>query len=182
MRALLEFLLREPIVALFLIGGLFQLLGQVLNRKNRRPTRSQRAPGGPSAPSPRRPQPTAEEIAADMRRILRMEPTPAPKPAPRPVPRREVVLPEKPPEPLRPKSLGGFTVHGEPHVGDRIQQRKAPASGAVGKSALGDLGGRTIARSGRVRRSSHLVDLTNLQRAIVLREILDRPIGLRGFD
>ena len=56
-------------------------------------------------------------------------------------------------------------------------------SGAVGRSSLGGLGGRSRSRVGKsVRTGSRLVDTHDMVRAIVMREILDKPLGLRGLD
>ena len=102
------------------------------------------------------------------------------KPAPPPLPRRSVVRPEAPPTPLRPRELGRVSVHVAPKVGNEMQQRKAPATGAVGAHALGTLGGRDPQRRNRPRREgSTLVDLHDLPRAVVLREIFDLPLSLR---
>jgi hypothetical protein len=147
----------------------------------------------PAEPPPRprpRAQPTQEEVAAEMRRILGLDPGAPPRrleaaeePAPPRPPRREPLAGDRPPEPLRTSTLGQLTVQVDPHVGGGILQRRAPISGSVGAQQLGMLGGRTrvLARGGR-RGASPLVDLSNLPRAIVLREILDRPLGLRDLD
>lgn len=102
------------------------------------------------------------------------------KPAPPPLPRRSVIRPEAPPTPLRPRDLGRMPVHVAPQVGAGMQQRKGPATGAVGAHALGTLGGRDEQRRARPRRAgSPLVDLHDLPRAVVLREIFDLPLSLR---
>jgi hypothetical protein len=126
---------------------------------------------------------TQEEVAAEMRRILGMEPAP-PRTAPPPPPRREARSPEKPPQPLQPRTLGQLAVHVDPHVGEKIRGLKAPASGAVGRSELGQLGGRGRERQRRAfRHGASVVDLDHLTRAIVMREILDPPLALRpSFD
>jgi len=191
MQQLIKFLLEHPIIALFVLGAVFQTIGQARTktttrgRTGSRPQRQQ-APAQRSAPGAGRP--TEEEIAAEMRRILGMEPrsaaqrAPAPRPAPRQVaPPREAAT-ERSPEPLRTQALGKLAVQVDPHVGQRIEQRRAPVSGAVGGSELGKLGGRVAPRRLRSRAGAHLVDLTSLPRAIVLREILDRPLALRQLD
>ena len=70
----------------------------------------------------------------------------------------------------------------ESHVGEGIQDRLGPMSGGVGKTALGGLGGRAREKVSRgVQRGSRLVDVHDMARAIVMREILDKPVGLRDL-
>jgi hypothetical protein len=223
MQKFIDLLLREPLLLVILAGWVFGILGRVMSKvakAQREQAQRQRqaggAPTGQAAPTPRAPAaqrvplerraperrapaaprqrgPTAEEVAAEMRRILGLEPEAAEERASaerapveplsgRPE-RAEPMSSEKAPEPLRPSKLGQLAVQVDPHVGARIQQRRAPVSGAVGAQQLGMLGGRTptMARSMR-RGASALIDLSNLPRAIVLREILDRPLGLRDLE
>ena len=89
---------------------------------------------------------------------------------------------EPPPRPLQTSALGTVGVRVDPHVGERMEQRRAPMSGSIGATDIGLLGGRTPGRAGRTtRRTAHLVDLQNLPRAIVLTEILGPPLALRDF-
>src|SRR5262245_22160131 len=111
MQQLIRFLLDNPIIGLLVLGALFQMIGQTREKAAARGRAAQRtrraaAPAQPKAAESGRP--SEEEIAAEMRRILGMEPrpaparAPAPAPAPRPAPRpvvRETAA-EKPPEPL----------------------------------------------------------------------------------
>lgn len=93
---------------------------------------------------------------------------------------RSIIKPERPPQPLRPRELGRVPSHVAPHVGEAMQQRKAPTSGAGVAKELGMLGGRSAERRSRERRpGSALVDLHNLPQAIVGREIFDLPLSLR---
>jgi hypothetical protein len=88
----------------------------------------------------------------------------------------------------RPPSFGPGATFGklasqfEPHVGEGIQRRATPATGAVGRDALGTLGGRTAARGTRRRAYHGLVDLHDLKRAFVLMEVLGKPLALRELD
>lgn len=185
MGQLIEFILRNPLVALVLLGAVFQVLGKMLNKAGSGAANRRRAPSPPPSPGarPRQGRPSEADIAAEMRRILGMEPqAPAPVHRPQAPLRRDVAMPEKPPEPLRMQTMGNLGKKIEPHVGERMGQRRAPISGAVGAQQLGSLGGRVTARSRGLRTGAHLVDLSNLPRAIVLREIFDKPLGLRGFD
>jgi hypothetical protein len=148
-------------------------------------------------PEPERPAPVERPTQAEPRRVadrdldleapaevsaappVRREPVPR-RAEPLPPRRRSVVRPEAPPAPLRPRELGRVSVHVAPQVGLDMQQRKAPASGAVGAHSLGTLGGREQQRRNRPRRSgATLVDLHDLPRAVVLREIFDLPLALR---
>ena len=70
----------------------------------------------------------------------------------------------------------------DPTVGERIQDRRGPMSGGVGQTTLGGLGGRTRAQTVRgPMRGSRLVDVRDMARAIVMREILDPPVGMRDL-
>ena len=71
-----------------------------------------------------------------------------------------------------------------PGLGERIQDRRGPMSGTVGQTVLGGLGGRTRAKAKVGRgpmRGSRLVDVRDMARAIVMREILDPPVGMRDL-
>ncbi len=183
MQELIALLLRQPVLAVFLIGVIVQVLGKVLGRSPSAKPASRR-PAGPAPTARPARRPTESEIAAEMRRILGMEPksaaTPPPRPATPPALPRAVV--EKPPEPLRPTTFDTLRPRFGTQVGANLDKRRAPTSNTVGAQQLGSLGGRVAPRTRRTRGGSHLVDLGNLPRAIVLREILDRPLGLRDFD
>src|SRR5437870_3527404 len=62
--------------------------------------------------------------------------------------------------PLPPHQLCNVTVDVAPHVGEAMQKRKTPATGAVGAHALGTLGGSAAGpRRAARRHGSSLVDL-----------------------
>jgi len=187
-RQLIEQLLQNPgLVLLGLVWIVASIAGSI-QRVKRQQQRTQ-SPLPPSEDAAgRRPTPTAEEIAAEMRRALGLDPKPQPqqqapkKPQPRPEPRRVPIATggERPPQPLQPRELGKVTTHVSSHVGERLEQRRDPQSGAVGAQQLGTLGGRAATRGRRGREGgSELVDLHDLPRAIVLREIFDQPLSLR---
>lgn len=184
MRDLIDYLFRHPLLLVLLLGWAASAVGGILKRAAKGGAARRQAPPAASRPSPaagRRP--SAEEVAAEMRRILGMEPAapaPAPaRPAPRPVVRNDAP-PELPPQPLRIETeRRRLATQVESHVGERLQQRQGPQSGAVGREALGRLGGRVHERGAMRRGGSHLVDLSDLKRAFVLREVLDRPLALR---
>ncbi len=177
---LLELLFREPLLLILLLGWIVGGLGKLMQQKKKGPAAAPRSKARPA----RAPARSPEEIAAEMRRLLGMEPAPRQKPAAAPpqVPAAREAFAERPPEPLRPATLGRVEVHVDPHVGERMQQRRAPSSGGVARRELGTLGGRTVAarQLGPARKS--LVDLSDLKRAVVLREILDAPRALRDWD
>jgi hypothetical protein len=181
---LIELLFREPLLLILLLGWIVGGLGKLMQQKKK----GAAAAGRPKARPVQRPVApqarTPEQVAAEMRRLLGMEPAPRQKPAAAPpqVPAAREAFAERPPEPLRPATLGRVEVHVDPHVGERMQQRRAPSSGGVARRELGTLGGRTVAarQLGPARKS--LVDLSDLKRAVVLREILDAPRALRDWD
>jgi hypothetical protein len=147
--------------------------------------------GGPAAPQrvpapAARREPTPHSFDADAEEEVREVTV---REEPRAVPVRNAEPPALPqrsaptsyaPRPFVPSTLGRVPVQVQPHVGESMQRRSAPASGAVATTRLGELGGRgpaeTRRRSGR---PGALVDLTDLRSAIVLREVLDRPLALR---
>ena len=190
MRQLFEFLRQNPLIALIVIGWIFSAVGGAITKARRQAAQQAKRPprGGSRAPAP--PQraagrPSPEQVAAEMRRILGMEEPPRPlpqRPAPPAAPRPssfEAPSPERAPTPLQPSTLGRLPVHVDPHVGDRIEKRQAPATGAVGAQVLGGLGGRAAQVGRRRRMASSLVDLHDLPRALVMREVLDQPLSLR---
>lgn len=196
---LLGRLLREPLVLLLLVSWVLGGLGKILQAKKKRDeyARRRREAAGtfgsqPEIDEPQRPRRrTPEEVAADMRRMLGMDPAPAlrpaqPKPQARPEtePRqREAAEGDRGPQPVRLSQLGRVDIHVDPHVGEKVQRRAAPTSGGVASHELGTLGGRQHQRAAvTAQRARGLVDLSDLSRAFVLREILDEPRALRGWD
>lgn len=133
---------------------------------------------------------SADEVAAEMRRILGMEEAqekaPARGPAARPEPlgaRRDVAEPERAPRPVMPSTAARtLDVHVDPHVGDKIKERHlAPGRAGLGKvREIGTLGGRAHEIRGPRRRIGARYSLADLKTAIVLNEILGPPLALRG--
>jgi hypothetical protein len=197
MNRLLDFLFANPLIAIIVLGWLLGAIGKMMKSTAEQAQRSRRnGPTEGSAPAPKpiaRPakaRPSPEEIAAEMRRVLGLDdPKEAQRPvaaSPRPAEpvRRESVAPagvEPPPKPLPSVSLAHLQTRVDPHVGERMQGRRGPSSGSVGRSVLGTLGGRSGNRQVEsLRTSSRLVDLRDMAKALVLKEILDEPVGLRG--
>lgn len=206
MNRLLSFLFENPILLVVVGLWIAGVVGNVVKAAQRRqqqgggggdrqePMRRERAPAE-DAPAQR----SADDVAREMRRILGMEEPVAaepqetepvrPRPAPRPAPvvRRDVALPERPPAPARPTTqTRRLPKHADSHVGERMQHRHGPQSGRVGHKeqgkGLGSLGGRVHEALGPQRERRRLVDLTDLQRAFVMSEILGKPLALRRPD
>ncbi|MBL8722879.1 MAG: hypothetical protein JNK49_02480 [Planctomycetes bacterium] len=177
MGRLIQFLVEHPVLLFVLAAWLFGGIGKIGKAAQR--ARSATAPKA----GPRAGQRSAEEVAAEMRRILGMDDAEAaperPAPVSTPAP-REVVAPEPPPQPLATALPRWQPATVTTHVGEGIERRQAPASGRVGASQdLGALGGRTLA-AGRVRRAdASLVDLADLKRVLVMNEVLGPPLALR---
>lgn len=189
-------LLREPLVLLLLLSWVGGLVTKVLQAKKKRDAARPRLDQEleEQAARPSRGRRTPEEVAAEMRRLLGMDPAPArpvpaaPKPpAVAPVSRR-IVREEnregdRGSEPMRVSQLGKVATHVDPHVGEGVQRRAAPMSGGVAAHELGTLGGRSHAATvSRAQTARRLLDLSDLSRAFVLREVLDAPRALRGWD
>lgn len=142
----------------------------------------------PPTPAGRGRPMTQEEAIAEMRRILageapagRPEPKPQPRPEPRPEPRRQRPMRQEPAsgDAARGGRLSQMEVHVDPHVGERMQRRQSPSSGRVGHTGLGGLGGREKRAGPRRAARVGLLDLDDLKRAIVVREVLGPPVALR---
>jgi cytoskeletal protein RodZ len=197
MHFIIEMLRSQPILILVLsvwIIGAISNAVQQQRRQQQKQKKQQPEKMSQQRPAPRRP--TAEEVAAEMRRALGLDPKPEKAPAKPPArsPRPPDVRP--PPRPVAPapvsplpRALSKVEARA-PSVGERMEARPAPASGAVGAQApgsqslgtqsLGSLGGRAGARAARrPRGGSALVDLRDLPRAFVMREVLDPPLALR---
>lgn len=194
-------LLREPLVLVVLVSWIAGGIGKVLQAKKKRDAALSRGRSPIERPdrdrddarkSGRR---SPEEVAAEMRRLLGMDrpaagtPPPQTRPqpirpvTPPPVPqRREATEGDRGTQPMRPSQIGKVTTHVDPHVGEGVQRRAAPMSGGVAAHELGTLGGRShLAGRRRAQSARGLVDLSDLSRAIVLREILDAPRALRPW-
>jgi hypothetical protein len=207
MDKLLELLLKNPIIAIFVVIWIAGSVGNVLKAKKRAETARRRRPGPAPSPQQLAPQPapvsrpgpatsrgrlansqaqTPEEIAREMRRILGLEDAPPPpKPAAAPPP------PEPPAPPrLRPAlaslkdDTDRYSSRVDPHVGERIRDRHMAATKvgqpSRGRGAIGNLGGR-VAKKVQTRREGSRYAMEDLRKAIVINEILSPPVGLRDF-
>lgn len=67
----------------------------------------------------------------------------------------------------------------DPHVGEALERRRAPVSGAVGRSNLGSLGGRARPRRRKPRAFRDLIQTENLPAMLIAQEILAAPVSLR---
>lgn len=187
---ILRLLFEHPYVVGLLAVWLVGIVGKSVQKKQAAEAARRRREGPVEAveATGRRPR-TPEEVAAEMRRILGMDAPrhaqSAPAPTARPLvatPRREATEGDVGPTPLRPGRLGNVEIHVDPHVGESVQRRAAPVSGQVAGQALGTLGGRTTATRATAGVRRRMVLLDDLRRAIVMREVLDEPRGLRGWD
>ena len=204
MDKLLRILFDHPYLILILlawIGGAVANVAKAAKKAKERAETQRRMPqageartaGVPADPAKR----SAEDVAAEMRRILGMEgPLPRPKRAPRvpveaadeaspPPPRRirrEVVEPERPPAPVAPVTQSrALEIHVDPRVGDSIKGRHLDASrrGFHKAGEMGSLGGRVHEAVGLGRVQKRRFPLDDLKTAFVLSEILGPPVALR---
>lgn len=162
-------------------------------RPAQRPTQppTQRAAQRPTRPADMRPTPragpTAEEIAAEIRRVMGMEEAPRPAPARQPQPSapKPAPVPEEPASHFEhfAEDVGGLRSQVDPHVGQGVSARHAPMSGAVGSSRLGSLGGGLTPQvKRRVERRVRRFDLSDPAAVLVTLEILGKPRALRDFE
>ena len=152
-------------------------------------------------------KPSADDVAAEMRRILGMDapkakpqqstssrqPTgnarssqqlqpqalsqPMPSQAAQPIP----LVPDAQTKTRR--AVGDFQTQVDPHVGEKMQARGGPSSGRVGMNQLGGLGGRSAGvRKPTRRKASRFVDLRDMAKVFVLKEVFDKPVGMRDMD
>jgi len=190
MGRLLAFLFENPIILFALAAWVFGAIGKASTKAARRatppapPTR-QPARQQVSASDGRSPDRRAEEIAAEMRRLLGMEEPAAAPPPPRPM-RRDVVEPERPPVPLQVVTRERRLPRQEQsHVGESLQQRYLPESKPIrgkhtmGGHTMGGLGGRNEAHAEIVVARSRLVGVGDLKRALVMAEVLGKPLAMR---
>ena len=188
MDRLFEFLRSNPIVVFVLLAWLAGMIGNVVKAAGKARERTARQRGPAANAAPRAPQAggapagrrSADDIAAEMRRLPGLEPE-APQPvttAEPPVPpiRRRLVEVERPPTPVAPAPRRQLEIHVDPHVGEAMAQRRPqPRPRAPG---FGSLGGRVHAPT-RSREAAHRFPLDDLKSAFVLSEILGPPVGLR---
>lgn len=196
MSPLLRFLFDNPILIFILVAWVVGAIGNAAKaakkaqqRQGGTPPRA-RPPAARPASGPR----SAEEVAAEIRRALGLDPTPTPpqprppvRVEPQPVVRRNVVAPERPPAPVVPTTQNRrLEIHVEPHVGEAMarqatvgQWRSSLRAGGTTQSAMGQLGGGRELAPRRASRASSRFALGDLGRAVVLTEILGAPLALR---
>lgn len=186
MNRIIQLLWEQPFLALLLIGWLLGAVGGVLKRSARRaadrrqreqapsPSQSQSLPA-----SPQRRRPSSEEVAAEMRRILGMDP-PA---RAQPVPQRRVPPPAPPVR--RPVVAAPTVVVPPPKPVSRIGElqarleREDSRAGNLGSRDIGTLGGRGTLRQQLRHSSAGLINLNDLPRQFVMMEVLGKPLALR---
>lgn len=212
MRRLFQFLFDNPILLFIVVAWVAGAIGNILKASKKARGASGGAP--PVSPPPRRApvQPgrrSPEDIAAEMRRILGLDPD-APPRSPKPqraeAPRTSAPRTTGQSEPVRRAPLASqvakaappplpsqaplspnerrLDIHVDPHVGEGIQHRHLgkPRQGLrETQTQLGGLGRRTS--EPRPRRSAATrYPLTDLKRIMVLNEILGPPLALRRDD
>jgi len=219
MGTLWDLLRDNPILLFVLLAWVAGAVGNVLRSQKKAkeqaaPRRASRTPSDTAAPSaagkraPSSPRPvasapppapaagqgskSADEVAAEMRRILGLdvEVTPVetrPTPPIQREPVRKPPAPERPPTPLSPTVASqSLDLHIDPHVGESIATRSAPRSGRVGTHdrEWGTLGGRrrdTVVALVQDD-ADRLIDLSDLKRTLLGAEILGPPLALREWD
>lgn len=156
-----------------------RILGEMQSGSAPAPVRSEEPPPVPRREA--RPHSFDEDTEEEVREVAaREEPRTVPVRASEPPP-----LPQRgssgafAPRPFVPSTLGRVPVQVQSHVGEAMQRRATPASGAVAATQLGGLGGRGPATVRRRKGGTETVDLSDLRSAIILREVLDRPLALR---
>lgn len=186
MDRLLEFLRQNPILLFVAVAWIAGMIGNIGRMRKQR---QNRAPGRSPAPAPvRRSEPnapatpSAEQIAAEMRRILReaeqRTAPPAEAPRPAPVVQRNRVEPERAPVPVVPTTqTRKLPTHVDPHVGEQLAQRHVKTTGP--SRELGSLGGRSQHKVVRQEEEKRFA-LKDLKRAFVLSEILGPPLARRS--
>ncbi len=203
MRDLLRFLFENPILLFIVVAWIAGAIGNAV--KAARKQQRQQQPAPPVRTRPAAPQAgprTADEVAAEIRRALGLDPpqapprpAPPPTPAPRPVApppaparpaawpevsRREAPSPERPPTPVVPTTQARkLEMHVVPHVGEQIQRRAAVKPATAAPRGIGELGGRSTAPARRAAGGSSRYALDDLKRAFVLAEILGPPLASR---
>lgn len=187
MGRLLEFLQQNPILLFVAVAWIAGMIGNIGRMRKQRQNRSPapRPDPRPAAESVRRSEPnapSADQIAAEMRRILReaeqrsAPSTEAPRPAP--VVQRNRVEPERAPVPVVPTTQARkLQTHVDPHVGEQLAQRHVRTTGP--SRELGSLGGRGQQRVARSEDEKRFA-LKDLKRAFVLSEILGPPLARRS--
>lgn len=189
MRRLIDFLLQNPILLFVAVAWIAGMIGNIGRMRKQRQNRSTARPPAPepvrrsepnAAPAPS--SPSAEQIAAEMRRILReaeqRTAPPAEAPRPAPVVLRNRVEPERAPLPVVPTTqTRKLPTHVDPHVGELLAQRHVKTTGP--SRELGSLGGRSQQRAVQHVELKRYA-LKDLKRAFVLSEILGPPLARRS--
>lgn len=205
MRHLIELLLQNPWLLLIIVPWLLGAVGKVLGGAGKQATKAaeaareearrrlrqgveRRSPEAEEAERgaepPQRRRITQAEAMAEMRRLLGTQPGHDAGTISREEQRQHQVA-VVPAEGSRlsgekQRRLGQVDVHVDPHVGEALQQRRTPASGRVGQADLGTLGGRTAAQAQTVTRTRRgLVDVHDIKRMLIMREVLGPPLALR---
>jgi len=203
-RNLIELVFQHPVVLLvvgvWLVGVVGKVLGGVGKQasqaaqaareeaRRRLQQRSERSElektEAKEEPPPRR-RITQEEALSEMRRLLGTGPKhgslTGTTSAEEERQHKMVVVPAEAPRRSgdKQRGLGKVEVHVDPHVGEALQQRRAPASGRVGQTDLGTLGGRAAQSQAVTRVRRGLVDVHDLKRMLIMREVLGPPLALR---
>ena len=203
MNWIFRLLQEQPFLALLLLGWLLSAVAGAVKKAGKRAEAARKGQTPPSAaqprsaeppwpqpqarpqppPRPQRRQPSSEEVAAEMRRILGMEAPPAqrrkaPAPPPPVVQTPQVRRPVLTPPTITAAPLSKLSEL-EKHLGASIESRQLSASGSIGATQLGSLGGRASERQTQRRAAAGLVSLDDLPRLLVMAEVLGKPLALR---
>lgn len=192
MNRLLRLLFDNPVLIFILFAWVAGVIGNIAKGRARARARGGASPGAAGAPTRTAPPPvqrsqapnrTAEEVAAEMRRVLGLDPQPTSPPRrsiapPQPPPITDRVERERPPAIMRPTAQSRhLDLHAASHVGQQMARRSVSPS-TVGERDLGGLGGRV--HEGPLQRTiSTRYPLNDLKRMFVMMEILGRPLALR---
>jgi hypothetical protein len=208
-RKLLEFLLANPILAFVAVAWIAGILGNLAKAAKRRQQQASLPSQQPTASMPRTadPQPDADAVAREMRRILgqaerdeqrerdramrhepvttepvatEFEPPAQPNRTPPPLPsvqRRNRVEPERAPTPVVPTTASRRLPS---QIESHVGEKLAHRHVRPTAAAheLGTLGGRAQQMAGR-RTDARRFALGDLKRAFVLSEILGPPLSIR---
>lgn len=186
MRRLIEFLQANPILVFILLAWIAGIVGNMMRAVRKAASQRGVPPSPPPLRRPREGAAGADDVAAEMRRILGLPPEapgearsqPRPQRREAPVPRRPVEV-ERPPQPVVPTTQQRrLEIHVDPHVGDAIKKREAKPATATVRAEIGSLGGRSPLHQRR-REAAHRFPLSDLRTAFVLSEILGPPVAAR---
>jgi hypothetical protein len=200
MNPLLRLLFENPILAFILLAWIASAIGGALQKARRTAEQQRRREAPPPPARPEQMRRSEQQVADELREILGVEPRVRREPAEVPA-RRDPTAGDwgresgEAPPLARPaerrvgdtriaagtEAMGGRRLGRlESHIGEKMQARSQPASGQVGGQQLGRLPGHTGPPSRRPPRGgTRSVDLSNLGRLVVAREILDPPVAMR---